>query len=81
MPPIFGVLLDSGMCKMADLRGWDEHTGDPVMDLADVCTLNEILIIKHENELRANRHATRKSGQGGGASGRASGRSRRPLRK
>ena len=41
---------------MAELkqRGPD---GQPILDLGDICDLNEILIVKAENERRAHEHA------------------------
>ena len=43
--------IDAGLCGLPDLRsrGLD---GDPLLDLADVCDLNEILIVRAENERR-----------------------------
>ena len=48
------------MIRIAELRlrGPD---GDPIIDLADVMDLNEILIVRSENEWRAHEAAERKA--------------------
>ena len=43
-----------------DLKRRD-HDGQPLLDLADVADMNEILIVRAENQRRAQRHAERQA--------------------
>ena len=48
------------MCTTGELRARDDE-GQPVIDIADVADMNERLIIKAENQRRADRAAKRKA--------------------
>ena len=69
--PFFANPIEAGLCTLVDLktRGAD---GDPILDLADVCVLNDILVTKAVNSERAQKRSEQKA-----AAQRASGRGRR----
>ena len=56
LDPFFSVPIDAGLLSLADLhrRGPD---GEPVVTLDMVADLNEILVVRHNNEVRARNRA------------------------
>ena len=58
--PFFAAPVAARLCKLTD---YDERlpNGEPKLPLDKVCDLNEILIVDHENQVRAQKHAERKS--------------------
>ena len=58
--PFFGHPVAAKLCTLKDLKS-RRPDGDPVLDLADVCDLNEILIIESHNEAAASKAANKKS--------------------
>ena len=63
LPPFFAHPIAAKLCTLTDLkrRGTD---GDPMLDLADVADLNEVLSIDYENEKRARKAAEVKNRPG-----------------
>ena len=60
IPPFFSVPIDAGMTTLAELRSVD-HDGQPLLDVCDVADMNEVLMVRYENERRANKAAERKN--------------------
>ena len=52
--------MKSGLCRMTDLDT-TKPNGDPMVDLADLCDMNEILIVDAINQNRANVAAEKKA--------------------
>ena len=52
LDPFFSVPIDAGLLNLADLHRRNPD-GEPVVTLEMVAELNEILIVRHNNELRA----------------------------
>ena len=52
VPGFIAAPIDARLCSLADLNSRGTN-GDPLLDLGDVCDLNEILIVRAENERRA----------------------------
>ena len=53
-------MLDAGLCTLRDLK---ERLpgGEPALDLDDVCDLNEVLMVRAENERRSRKAAEKMS--------------------
>ena len=49
------------MTSIGELRARDPVTGDPMIDLCDVATMNEILLVRYTNEKKAHEAAAKKS--------------------
>ena len=56
--PIFSILIDSGLCSYRDLKARDQD-GQPVIDLAEVYDLLEVLTVRAENNRRAQRESAK----------------------
>ena len=50
--PFFSVPIDAGLLSLADLHRRNPD-GEPVVTLEMVAELNEILVVRHNNEVRA----------------------------
>lgn len=64
IPPLFAAPIDAGLCTLAQLKQRDPLTGEPLLDLGDVCDANEVLAIRAINEDRAMRAAQKAAGKG-----------------
>ena len=60
--PFFAHPVAAKLCKLSDIRNRGRD-GDPIIDLAGVCDLNEFLIVQAENERRAQKAAEKKGKQ------------------
>ena len=54
--PFFASPIDAGLCSLTDLKTLRQD-GNPLLSLAEVCDLNEILAVRYENERRAHKSA------------------------
>ena len=52
--PFFANPIDAGLCTLTDLKSRGDD-GEPRLSIDDVCDLNEILLVRAENQWRANR--------------------------
>ena len=58
--PFFRNLIDGGLCTMVDLTS-QRPDGDPVLDLAACLDLHEILIVRHNRAVKAQKDAESKA--------------------
>lgn len=58
---MFGIPIGAGMLSVAELKQ-RLPDGNPLIELHDVFDMHEIMIVKNENEWRAQKAAEKKAG-------------------